>query len=254
MASFEHDPDADAYDPVGIEVRSVIFPQDFLPDRSSEWARLHFAGRKRGFELVVGRMIGIAEGAEAHERPSFDGLRKAPSIWLCGYFEMRARLDADELTHALDRDPELANALGWASERGRYPGLVEDRVSACYAVLPWAFTQHAIRAFDAGAKKLEFDIDVCLQANGRASKILHLFAKKLTSAGWPFAVQARGASSGGTAIYGVSSGWLHDAVNATATRLRAYRQRTETTPESALQTLSRNRMRKLCSVNGGNRR
>ena len=43
MASLEHDPDADAYDPVGIEVRSVIFPQDFLPDRSSEWARLHFA-------------------------------------------------------------------------------------------------------------------------------------------------------------------------------------------------------------------
>jgi hypothetical protein len=68
------------------------------------------------------------------------------------------------------------------------------------------------------------------------------------------ASQARGASSGGTAIYGVSSGWLHDAVNATATRLGAYRQRTETTPESALQTLSRNRMRKLCSVNGGNRR
>jgi hypothetical protein len=169
MASFEHDPNTNAYDPVGIEVRSVIFPQDFLPDRSSEWARLHFAGRKRGFELVVGRMIGIAEGAEAHERPSFDGLRKAPSIWLCGYFEMRARLDADELTHALDRDPELANALGWASERGRYPGLVEARVSACSAVLPWAFTQHAVRAFDAGKKKLEFVIDICLQANGRAS-------------------------------------------------------------------------------------
>jgi hypothetical protein len=169
MGSFEHDPGPDAFDPVGVEVRSVIFSQDFLPDRSSEWARLHFAGRKRGFELVVGRMIGIAKGAEAHERPSFDGLRKAPSIWLRGYFEMRARLDADELTHALDRDPELANAQGWASERGRYPGLVEDRVSACNAVLPWAFAQHAIRAFDAGAKKLEFDIDVCLQANGRAS-------------------------------------------------------------------------------------
>ena len=93
----------------------------------------------------------------------------APSIWLRGYFEMRARLDADELTHALDRDPELANAQGWASERGRYPGLVEDSVSACNAVLPWAFTQHAVRAFDAGAKKLEFVIDVCLQATGRAS-------------------------------------------------------------------------------------
>ena len=82
---------------------------------------------------------------------------------------MRTRLDADELTHALDRDPELANAQGWASERGRYPGLVEDRVSACNAVLPWAFTQHAVRAFDAGAKKLKFVIDVCLQATGRAS-------------------------------------------------------------------------------------
>jgi hypothetical protein len=82
---------------------------------------------------------------------------------------LTARLDADELTHALDRDPELANAQGWASERGRYPGLVEDRVAAGNAVLPWAFTHHVVRAFDAGAKKLEFDIDVCLQATGRTS-------------------------------------------------------------------------------------
>jgi hypothetical protein len=145
MASFEHDPDGDAFDPVGVEVRSVIFPRDFLPDGSSEWARLHFAERKKGFELVVGRMIGIAKGTEPHERPSCDGQwrrRATPSIWLCGSFEMTARLDADQLTRALDRDPELANAQGWASERGRYPGLVEDRVSACSAVLPWAFTQH----------------------------------------------------------------------------------------------------------------
>jgi hypothetical protein len=83
---------------------------------------------------------------------------------------MTARLDADELRHALNRDPELANAQRWASERGRSPGLVKCRVSASNAVLPWAFTQHALRAFDAGAKKkLVLDIDVCLQANGRAS-------------------------------------------------------------------------------------
>ena len=172
MACFEHTPLADAFDPVGVEVRSVIFPRDFLPDGSSEWARLHFAGRKRGFELVVGRMIGIVTGAEPHERLSFDGPlrgRATPSIWLCGSFEIRARLDASELNHALHRDPELANAQGRASERGRYPGLVEDRVSACNAVLPWAFTQHVVRAFDAGAKELEFVIDVCLQATGRAS-------------------------------------------------------------------------------------
>jgi hypothetical protein len=172
MASFEHDTRDDAFDPVGVEVRSVIFPRDFLPDGSSEWARLHFAGRKRGFELVVGRMIGIVKGTEPHERPSFDGTwrrRATPSIWLRGYFEMRTRLDVDELTHALDRDPELANAQGWASEGGRYPGLVENRVSASYTVLPWAFTQHAVRAFDAGTKELEFVIDVCLQANGRTS-------------------------------------------------------------------------------------
>ena len=171
MASFEHDPDADAYDPVGIEVRSVIFPQDFLPDRSSEWARLYFAGRRRGFELVVGRMIGVVEDAKEHERQSFDGpwRKRAPNIWLRGSFEMSARLDADELTLALDRDPELANAQALASERGRSPGLVECNVAACNAVLPWAFTQHLVRAFDAGAKKLVFDIDICLEANGRAS-------------------------------------------------------------------------------------
>jgi hypothetical protein len=170
MACSEHALGACAFDPVGVEVRSVIFPQDFLPDRSSEWARLYFAGRKRGFELVVGRMIGIAEGAEEHERQSDGPWRKRePSIWLRGDFEMTARLDADELTRALERDPELANAQGWASERGCCPGLVEDRVSACNAVLPWAFTQHAVRDFNAGKKKFEFDIDVCLQANGRAS-------------------------------------------------------------------------------------
>ena len=114
-------------------------------------------------------MVGVVKGTKEHERPSFDGLRKARSVWLRGSFELTARLDADELTHALDRDPELANALGWASERGRYPGLVEDRVSACSAVLPWAFTQHAVRAFDAGAKKVKFVINVCLQATGRVS-------------------------------------------------------------------------------------
>ena len=164
MACFEHAPRADADESVGIEgqlLRSVIFLRDFLPDRSSEWARLHLAGRKRGFELVAGRMIGVVEGAKEHERQSFDAPRRgrAPSYWLRGSFEM----------HALDRDPELANAQAWASERGRCPGLVECNVAACNAVLPWAFTQHAVRAFDAGAKMLEFDIDVCLQANGRAS-------------------------------------------------------------------------------------
>jgi hypothetical protein len=82
---------------------------------------------------------------------------------------MTARLDADELAHALDRDPELANAQGWASERGRCPGLVVCRLAACSAILPTPFTQHALRAFEAGAKKLEFDIDVCLQATGNAS-------------------------------------------------------------------------------------
>ena len=73
MASFEHAPPADAFDPVGVEVRSVIFPRDFLPDGSSEWARLHFARRKRGFELVVGRMVGVVRGTEERERPSFEG-------------------------------------------------------------------------------------------------------------------------------------------------------------------------------------
>jgi hypothetical protein len=171
MACFERAPGDDADEFVGTEVRSVIFPQDFLPNRSSEWARLHFAGRKRGFELVVGSMVGVVDGVEEHERQSFDGpwRKRAPNIWLRGSFEMSARLDADELTRALDHDPELANAQRWASERGRCPGLVKCRVSACNAVLPWAFTQHALMAFDAGAKELIIDIDVSLQANGRAS-------------------------------------------------------------------------------------
>lgn len=155
----------------GVEIKSVIVPQDFLPGGSSDWARLHFTGRKKGFELLVGRMVGVVNGTKEHERQSFDApwRGRAPLIWLHGSFEMTARLDADELTHALDRDPELANAQAWASEQARYPRLVECRVSACNASLPWAFTQHAVRAFDAGKKKLEFDIDVCLQATGKAS-------------------------------------------------------------------------------------
>src|SRR5262249_46332077 len=120
MAYFEQAPRADAAQFVGVDLNCVIVPQDFLPDRSSEWARLHFAGRKRGFELVVGRMVGVVTGAEerehvtghSQERLSFDRPRRgrARSIWLRGSFELTARLDADELAHALDRDPELANA------------------------------------------------------------------------------------------------------------------------------------------------
>jgi hypothetical protein len=174
MACFEQAPNADADEFVDVEgqdIRHVITPQHFLPDRSSEWARLHFAGRKGGFELVVGRMVGVVKDTKDHERQSFDRpwRGRAASVWLRGSFEMTARLDADELTRALERDPELANASCWASERGRCPGLVECNVSACNAILPWAFTQHAVRAFDADKKKLEFDIDVCLQATGKAS-------------------------------------------------------------------------------------
>jgi hypothetical protein len=157
----------------GVELKSVIVPQDFLPGRSSDWARLRFAGPERGKELVVGMMVGVVNSAEKRA-PSIEGgwRGKARSIiWLHGSFEMTARLDADELTRAFDRDPELANAHAWAAGRGRYPGLVKDRVSACDAILPWAFTQHAVRAFDAGAKMLEFDIEVCLWATGKVSPL-----------------------------------------------------------------------------------
>jgi hypothetical protein len=40
----------------------------------------------------------------------------------------------------------------------------------CEGILPWPFTRHALRAFDAGKKKLEFDIDVCLWATGKVSR------------------------------------------------------------------------------------
>ena len=66
---------------------------------------------------------------------------------------MTARLDADELTRAFDRDPKLANARGWASEQARYPGLVKYRISARQAILPLAFTRHAARAFERGRKE-----------------------------------------------------------------------------------------------------
>jgi hypothetical protein len=116
-------------------------------------------------------MAGVAYSAE-ERAPSFEGGwrgRARSIIWLQGEFEVTARLDADELMRAFDRDPKLANARGWASEQARYPGLVKCNVAACNAVLPWAFTRHVVSAFDAGAKKLVFDIDVCLQANSRAS-------------------------------------------------------------------------------------
>jgi hypothetical protein len=155
----------------GVELKNVITPQDFLPGGSSDWACLRFAGLERGKELVVGKMSGVVNSVEKRA-PSIEGgwRGKARSIiWLHGSFEMTARLDADELTRAFDRDPKLANAQGWASEQARYPGLVRYRMSACDAILPLAFTRHAARAFDAGAKKLEFVIDVCLWATGKVS-------------------------------------------------------------------------------------
>jgi hypothetical protein len=155
----------------GVEQKSVIVPQDFLPGQSNDWARLRFAGLERGKELVVGRMVGVVNSAEERAPSIQSGWRgKARSItWLHGLFEMTARLDAEELTRAFGRDPELATAQGRASERGRCPWLVECAIEACDAILPWAFTQHALRAFAAGAMKLEFDIDVCLWATGKTS-------------------------------------------------------------------------------------
>ena len=115
------------FDPVGVEIKSVIVPQDFLPGLSSDWARLRFAGLERGKELVVGKMAGVVNSAEKRAPPTDCGWRgKARSIIsLHGSFEMTARLDANELTRAFDRDPKLANARGWASEQARYPGLVK---------------------------------------------------------------------------------------------------------------------------------
>ena len=142
-------------DPVGVELKSVIVPQDFLPGLSSDWARLRFAGLERGKELVVGKMVGVVNSAE-ERAPSIEGgwRGKARSIIrLHGSFEMTARLDADELTRAFDRDPKLANAQGWASEQARYPGLVEYRISACDAILPLAFTRHAATSFRRGRKE-----------------------------------------------------------------------------------------------------
>jgi hypothetical protein len=155
----------------GIELRSVIVPQDFLPGRSSDWARLRFAGLERGKELVVGMMVGVVNST-VERAPSVEGGWRGKTrsiIELHGSFEMTARLDADELTRAFGRDPELANARCRASEQACYPGLVECRISARRAILPSAFTREAARAFDAGAKRLEFDIDVCLWATGKTS-------------------------------------------------------------------------------------
>ena len=143
------------FDPVGVEIKSVIVPQDFLPGLSSDWARLRFAGLERGKELVVGKMVGVVNSAEERAASIEGGWRgKARSIIrLHGSFEMTARLDADELTRAFDRDPKLANARGWASEQARYPGLVKYRISARQAILPLAFTRHAARAFERGRKE-----------------------------------------------------------------------------------------------------
>ena len=61
-------------------------------------------------------MVGVVNTAE-ERAPSIEGgwRGKARSIiCLHGSFEMTARLDADELTRAFDRDPKLANARGWA--------------------------------------------------------------------------------------------------------------------------------------------
>ena len=125
-----------------VELKSVIVPRDFLLGRSSDWARLRFAGLERGKELVVGKMVGVVNSAE-ERAPSLEGgwRGKARSVtWLHGSFEMTARLDAAELTCAFDRDPKLENASCSASEQARYPGLVKYRLSACDAILPWAFT------------------------------------------------------------------------------------------------------------------
>ncbi len=178
-------------DQEGVELESVITPQDFLPGGSSDWARLRFAGLRRGFELVVGGMVGVIEGAEERERASSFKGGRSRYVWLNGNFEMVTRLECpslnDELpSHLRACDPPVKEPGRRASDPrveptvpglrpgddpggGDFPRLVECRVEARNAILPWAFTRHAVRAFDAGAKKLEFDIDVCLWATGKVS-------------------------------------------------------------------------------------
>src|SRR4029077_8216696 len=102
----------------GVELKSVIVPQDFLPGGSSDWARLRFAGLERGKELVVGSMIGVVNSAEKRPPSSEGGWRgKARSIiWLHGSVEMMARLDSQ------GDDPSEKKSL--------FPGLVECRIAA----------------------------------------------------------------------------------------------------------------------------
>ena len=100
-------------------------------------------------------MVGVVNSAEKRA-PSIEGgwRGKARSIiWLHGSFEMTARLDADELTRAFDRDPKLANAQGWASEQARYPGLVKYRISACQAILPCGLHPARGSSFRRGRKE-----------------------------------------------------------------------------------------------------
>ena len=60
----------------GVEIKSVIVPQDFLPGGSSDWARLRFAGLERGKELVVGKMAGVVDSAEERAPPTDCGWRE----------------------------------------------------------------------------------------------------------------------------------------------------------------------------------
>jgi transposase len=84
----------------GVEIKSVITPQDFLPGRSSDWARLRFAKLERGFELVVGRMVGV--NSAKGRPPSFEGGwrgRARSIIWL--------------IPTPVDSDSEGDSRIGW---------------------------------------------------------------------------------------------------------------------------------------------
>jgi hypothetical protein len=119
-------------------------------------------------------MIGVVKGAEEHERQSFDGpwRGRARSIWLRGRFEMTARLDADEID-ACSRPRSGAcerSSLGFRERALSGARQVQSRRVQRRPSMGFHPTRgKGFRAFDAGAKILEVDIDVCLQATGKAS-------------------------------------------------------------------------------------
>jgi hypothetical protein len=116
-------------------VQTLITTRDFVPGGDTAWLVQNVASKPRGTIVMLGQLAGVVHRIEQH-KSDYKG-KTLDSVWLFGAFEARI------------------------AETG------EIKSSVC-AILPNAFGRMIEEAFRQGADRAHLDIDIGVEATGRA--------------------------------------------------------------------------------------